>query len=122
LSNLVSNALQFAPRGTAIRLSAQVAQDGSCELRVANEGPAIPADQQARIFQRFYRVDSSRQGSALGSGLGLAIVRSIMELHRGSVSVESEAGNPTVFTLHFPPPPATATGTAQAAVSAPPAS
>jgi two-component system heavy metal sensor histidine kinase CusS len=122
LSNLVSNALQFAPRGTSILLSAQVAPDGSCELRVANDGPAIPTDQQQRIFRRFYRVDSSREGSASGSGLGLAIVRSIMELHRGTVSVESAAGRPTVFTLHFRPPPPGPAGEAQAAASVPPAS
>jgi two-component system heavy metal sensor histidine kinase CusS len=114
LSNLVSNALQYAPRGTAIRLSAQVAADGNCLVRVANDGPAIPIDQHGQIFQRFYRVDASRQGSASGSGLGLAIVRSIMELHRGSVSVESANGKPTVFTLHFPPPCATAIRIAEA--------
>jgi two-component system heavy metal sensor histidine kinase CusS len=102
LSNLVSNALQHAHRGTAIRLSAEVGADGDCTIRVSNEGPTIPAEHQPRIFDRFYRVDASRQGSATGSGLGLAIVRSIMEMHGGTVQVASAPGERTVFTLHFP--------------------
>jgi signal transduction histidine kinase len=115
LSNLVSNALQFAPHGTSIGLLARVARDGSSLLRVVNDGPSIPVDQQSRIFERFYRVDASRQGSASGSGLGLAIVRSIMELHRGRATVESTPGHPTVFTLHFPAPAKTADATAASA-------
>jgi two-component system heavy metal sensor histidine kinase CusS len=102
LSNLVSNALQHAQRGTAIRLSAEVGAGGDCTIRVSNEGPTIPAEHQPRIFDRFYRVDASRQGSATGSGLGLAIVRSIMEMHGGTVDVASAPGERTVFTLHFP--------------------
>jgi two-component system heavy metal sensor histidine kinase CusS len=102
LSNLVSNALQYAARGTAIRLSAEVHPDGGCTLQVSNEGPPIPPEHQSRIFDRFYRVDASRQGSASGSGLGLAIVRSIMEMHRGTASVDSGPGRRTSFTLHFP--------------------
>ena len=121
LSNLVSNALQFAPRGTAILLSAQVAPGGSCQVSVANQGPSIPAGQQARIFERFYRVDPSREGSASGSGLGLAIVRSIMDMHRGSVSVDSAPGRPTVFTLHFPPGPGSSETAGDGAARASPA-
>ena len=104
LSNLVSNALQHATRGTPVVLSAQVGPDGACMVHVANEGPPIAPEHQALIFERFYRVDASRRGSASGSGLGLAIVRSIMEMHRGRVSVTSGPGQPTVFTLHFPVP------------------
>jgi two-component system heavy metal sensor histidine kinase CusS len=102
LGNLVSNALQYAPQGSAIRLRAQPGADGGCTLEVANDGPPIPAEHQPRIFERFYRVDAARQGSAAGSGLGLAIVRSIMEMHGGSVTVDSGPGRPTVFALHFP--------------------
>ncbi|MDB5858384.1 MAG: Sensor protein [Ramlibacter sp.] len=102
LSNLVSNALQYAQRGTAIRLAAAEGAGGDCRIEVSNEGPPIAAEHQPRIFERFYRVDASRQGSASGSGLGLAIVRSIMELHRGTVSVASAPGRRTVFRLHFP--------------------
>ena len=80
VSNLVSNALRHARGGTCIDLVATFEADGSCTIEVANEGPAIAPEQQARIFERFYRADASRHGSASGSGLGLAIVRSIMEL------------------------------------------
>ena len=104
LSNLVSNALQHATRGTPVVLSAQAWADGTCTVHVANDGPPIAPEHQALIFERFYRVDASRRGSASGSGLGLAIVRSIMEMHRGRVSVTSAPGQPTIFTLHFRAP------------------
>jgi two-component system heavy metal sensor histidine kinase CusS len=104
LSNLVSNALRHAAPKTPVVLSANVEPDGACTLRVANEGTPIAPEHQPRIFGRFYRIDASRQGSASGSGLGLAIVRSIMDLHHGSVGVASAPGAPTVFTLHFPAP------------------
>jgi len=105
VSNLVSNALRHARGGTCIELVATVEADGSCTIEVANEGPAIGPEQQARLFERFYRADASRHGSASGSGLGLAIVRSIMELHRGQAEVRSAPGIRTVFSLHFPEPP-----------------
>jgi two-component system, OmpR family, heavy metal sensor histidine kinase CusS len=105
VSNLVSNALRHAPAGTSVELTARLADDAGCTIEVANEGPAIAPEQQARIFERFYRADTSRHGSAAGSGLGLAIVRSIMELHGGRAEVRSAPGERTVFRLHFPAPP-----------------
>jgi two-component system heavy metal sensor histidine kinase CusS len=104
LSNLVSNALRHGARETTVSISADVGPGGEVALQVANEGAGIPREHQSRIFERFYRVDESRQGSASGSGLGLAIVRSIMELHGGRASVASAPGQPTIFTLHFPAP------------------
>lgn len=104
LSNLVSNALRHATRGTAVTLCAKVESSGACTLQVANEGPPIAAEHLPLIFERFYRVDASRQGSASGSGLGLAIVKSIMDMHRGRVTVASAPGEPVVFSLHFPAP------------------
>jgi two-component system heavy metal sensor histidine kinase CusS len=70
---------------------------------VTNDGPGIPPQHLARIFDRLYRVESSRERSTDGAGLGLAIVNSIMDLHRGTVSVASPPGGLTVFTLRFPP-------------------
>ncbi len=70
-------------------------------VAVTNNGQAIPAEHLGKIFDRFYRIDAARQGSAKNMGLGLAIVKSIMELHRGRVDVESRAGA-TTFTLCFP--------------------
>jgi len=106
LSNLVSNALRYAPGGSCIELRGAASAGGNCILEVSNDGPAIAAQHKARIFERFYRADAARQDSASGSGLGLAIVRSIMELHRGTASVRSAPGQRTVFSLNFPAPPA----------------
>ena len=104
IGNLVSNALRYAPRGTSIRVATQLHDGGGVTLEVINDGPPIAPEHQARIFERAFRVDESRAGSAAGSGLGLAIVKSIMELHAGSVSVISGPGRSTVFRLWFPGP------------------
>ncbi|MEO7337656.1 MAG: heavy metal sensor histidine kinase [Caldimonas sp.] len=104
LGNLVSNALRHAPRGTEVELAAAIDSEQGCAIEVSNDGPPIPPEQQARIFERFFRGEASREGSASSSGLGLAIVSSIMALHRGTVSVRSEPGERTVFRLEFPPP------------------
>jgi two-component system OmpR family sensor kinase len=70
-------------------------------IRVSDEGPGIAAEDQGRIFDRFYRVDSSRTRGNGGTGLGLAMVRSIAEAHEGTVEVTSEPGL-TVFTVWLP--------------------
>ncbi|MBY4826052.1 two-component sensor histidine kinase, partial [Burkholderia contaminans] len=67
----------------------------------SKRGAAIPPEQVDRIFERFYRIDSSRHGAARNAGLGLAIVKSITELHRGKVEVASRDGR-TTFALYFP--------------------
>ncbi|WP_240632886.1 MULTISPECIES: ATP-binding protein [Pantoea] len=94
LANLIANALRYGDQNSTIRV---FNQDHS--LTVENHGPALSEEQQARIFDRFWRADSSRhQGS---SGLGLSIVRSIMRLHQGSCEMHSEKGV-NRFTLRFP--------------------
>jgi two-component system heavy metal sensor histidine kinase CusS len=70
-------------------------------IQVTNNGKTIPPEHLGKIFDRFYRINAARQGSAKNMGLGLAIVKSIMELHRGKVDVVSSAGA-TTFTLYFP--------------------
>jgi two-component system heavy metal sensor histidine kinase CusS len=104
VSNLVSNALRHAPAAVPIEVAARIEDDGGCTIEVSNEGPPIDPAQQRRIFERFYRADASRHGSASGSGLGLAIVRSIMDLHGGMAWVSSNPGQRTVFGLRFPLP------------------
>jgi len=106
LSNLVSNAMRYAPRGTEIVCSANIAADQTVSFAVSNLGEPIATEDQVRIFERFVRIDASRQNSASGSGLGLAIVRSIMDLHGGSVALDSAAGQATRFILKFPAPSA----------------
>ena len=95
--NLLDNAIKFAPEGGTVRVA--VEQDAR-ETRVAisNNGPAIPADQQEKIFRKFYQADESH--AARGNGIGLAIVRRVTELHGGRVAVES--GDWTTFTVILP--------------------
>ena len=101
LGNLLSNALRHAIAGSEVLLNATVDDQGCCTIAVVNRGPRIPSESIERVFERFFRVAPAREDSAAGSGLGLAIVRSIMELHQGSVDVRSD-GERTVFTLRFP--------------------
>ncbi|NTZ87519.1 heavy metal sensor histidine kinase [Burkholderia metallica] len=100
VSNLASNALEHAEAASTIELAVST-QGGYAVVEVTNRGAAIPPEQVDRIFERFYRIDSSRHGAARNAGLGLAIVKSIMELHRGKVEVASRDGR-TTFALYFP--------------------
>lgn len=100
VSNLVSNALEHAEAGSTIELAVST-RPGYAVVEVTNRGVAIPPEQIERIFERFYRIDSSRHGAARNTGLGLAIVKAIVELHRGKVDVASRDGQ-TTFALHFP--------------------
>jgi two-component system heavy metal sensor histidine kinase CusS len=70
-------------------------------VQVTNSGEDIPPEHIEKIFDRFYRVNAAREGSAKNTGLGLAIVKAIMGSHRGKVDVVSRAGR-TTFTLYFP--------------------
>ncbi|MGH2950036.1 MAG: sensor histidine kinase, partial [Solirubrobacteraceae bacterium] len=75
-------------------------------VTIADDGPGIPADARAHVFDRFYRVDRARGRDAGGSGLGLAICREIATAHGGRVWVDSQEGNGSAFTLALPEPPA----------------
>lgn len=99
LSNLVENGLHFTPSGGAIQISI-TDRGAASEVSVKDNGCGIAPEHLSRILDRFYRVDSSR--SSEGSGLGLALVKSIMQLHGGSVVVESDVGRGTMVTLTFP--------------------
>jgi two-component system heavy metal sensor histidine kinase CusS len=100
VSNLISNALDHASAGSTITL-ASFHSSGHAIVEVTNQGRPIAPEHMDRIFERFYRIDTSRHGSSKNAGLGLAIVKSIMELHRGDVDVRSSDLG-TTFTLRFP--------------------
>jgi len=101
VTNLLANARAHTPTGTAIHVATYSTKDGSC-ITVADKGPGLTAQDQMLIFERFYRVDTSRQRSSNdGSGLGLSIVDEVMKAHGGTVSVASEPGKGATFTLHF---------------------
>ncbi|CAN2167210.1 BaeS Signal transduction histidine kinase [Candidatus Nanopelagicaceae bacterium] len=101
VTNLLANARAHTPAGTTITVSTFT--DGKDSfVTVADNGPGLSAEDQARIFERFYRVDASRQrNSKDGSGLGLSIVDAVMRAHGGDVTVASELGKGAAFTLRF---------------------
>ena len=99
LSNLLDNALRFTPDGGKITIATETKPDRT-ELAVEDTGCGIPPQHLSRVCDRFYRVDSSR--SSQGTGLGLALVKSITDLHGGSVAVASEVNRGTIVTLTFP--------------------
>lgn len=101
VTNLLANARAHTPEGTQIHVATYSNEEGSF-VTVADNGPGLTVEDQEKIFERFYRVDTSRQrNSREGSGLGLSIVDEVMKAHGGSVSVASEPGNGATFTLHF---------------------
>ena len=89
LSNLLSNAIRHTRRGDGVHVSLSRHED-TVTLAVENPGPAIPAEHLHKLFDRFYRVDPSRQRNGDGTGLGLAICKSIVEAHGGTISVTSD--------------------------------
>jgi two-component system heavy metal sensor histidine kinase CusS len=99
VGNLVDNALRFTPDGGEIRIAIRALDNGS-EISVRDSGSGIAPEHLPRMFDRFYRGDASR--SSAGTGLGLALVKSIVDLHGGSVAVESNVGRGTAVTLTFP--------------------
>ncbi|MGE0014163.1 MAG: heavy metal sensor histidine kinase [Azoarcus sp.] len=100
VSNLLSNALRHASRGTKVDIDVS-ASKGEAVLRVCNAGDSIVPEQLGRIFERFHRAGPERHRHGEGAGLGLAITRSIVEAHGGRVSAVSEAGR-TVFEIVLP--------------------
>ena len=87
IANLVENAARFAPDDPAVVLAAR-RTPGHIVLEVVDQGPGIPPESLARVFERFYRTDEARSADAGGSGLGLAIARWIVELHGGTIRAE----------------------------------
>jgi len=98
LVNLVDNAVKFSDPGRVVRVEAQ-REGPQVIIRVRDQGPGIPPEHLARIFERFYRVDAGRSRKIGGSGLGLAIVKHIALAHGGRVTVASSPGKETVFSL-----------------------
>jgi signal transduction histidine kinase len=101
LGNLVSNALRYTPAGGEIALRGDVV-DGQVALRVEDSGSGIAPDDLPFIFERFYRGDRSRHDSTGESGLGLPIAKSLIEMHQGIISVASQLGQGTTFTISLP--------------------
>ncbi len=101
LTNLLSNAVAYSDPGTTVTVAAR-SQSGFAEIAVIDQGQGIPAVDQDRIFERFYRVDPARASATGGNGLGLAIVKHIATNHGGGVRVYSQLGSGSTFTLRIP--------------------
>jgi two-component system heavy metal sensor histidine kinase CusS len=99
LSNLIENALRFTPNGGTIAVTVATRNDGT-DVSVRDTGCGIEPGDLPRVFDRFYRADASR--SSHGAGLGLALVKSIVDLHGGSVEIESASGRGTTVVMTLP--------------------
>jgi two-component system, OmpR family, sensor histidine kinase SenX3 len=111
--NLVDNAIAYSPENTRVGVGLSRG-DGIVEVRVSDQGIGIPAVEQDRIFERFYRVDQARSRSTGGTGLGLSIVKHVAANHGGDVSVWSVEGQGSTFTLRLPDSSAADAGPATA--------
>lgn len=101
LINIVSNAIKYTGDGGSIRISLRDAGD-TAEVSVIDTGVGIPAEDLPRLFERFYRVEKARSSDKGGTGLGLAIAKEFALAHGGDITVKSEVGKGTIFTITLP--------------------
>jgi two-component system phosphate regulon sensor histidine kinase PhoR len=100
LTNLIDNGIKFSREHGTVAISYE--SDTRDKILVQDNGDGIPSQHLERLFERFYRVDRARSRDMGGTGLGLAIVKHLALLHRGEVTVTSELGKGTTFTIHLP--------------------
>ena len=120
ITNVLSNAFKFTPEGgrIGISISQGVANSplergtkacpplaGVCknaEIKITDTGIGIPSEKLPKIFDRFYQVDGSHTREQEGTGIGLSLTKELVELHKGTIEVESEAGKGTAVEIHLP--------------------
>jgi len=110
VANLVGNAVKFTPRGGTVRVAVAATVDGA-RIDVRDTGVGIEPAELPHIFERFFRGSRANKARGSGSGLGLAIVKSIVDMHGGTVSVESAADGGSRFTVDLPRDPRAIAGT-----------
>ena len=101
LGNLISNAVKFTPENGKVEVALAVEGDEAV-LSVADTGIGIPAADQERIFERFFRTEAATQRVIPGSGLGLTISKAIVDAHQGSITVRSDEDHGSTFTVRLP--------------------
>jgi two-component system sensor histidine kinase SenX3 len=99
--NLIDNAIRYSPEGTRVGVGVR-SRDGLVQVSVTDQGPGITPEEQERIFERFYRIDAARSRQTGGTGLGLSIVKHVVSNHGGEVTVWSQAGQGSTFTVRLP--------------------
>src|SRR5262249_38712268 len=104
VDNLVDNAIKYTPPGGRVDLRSG-SNGEQVHLEVADTGIGIEPSEQARVVERFYRVDKARSRDVPGTGLGLAIVKHLVEAHGGSVELKSWPGRGSTFRVNLPKPP-----------------
>lgn len=98
LSNLIENALRYTPKNGSVKV--ELSRHGDkIAIVVQDTGYGIPEEELSRVFERFYRVEKSREKASGGTGLGLAIASKIVELHNDTIAVESEVNKGTSFSF-----------------------
>jgi signal transduction histidine kinase/ligand-binding sensor domain-containing protein/DNA-binding response OmpR family regulator len=109
MSNLLSNAFKFTPEGGRISVTIGENNHNSIDIKVRNNGTGVVKEKLSKLFDRFYQVDDSNTREHEGTGIGLALVKELVELHQGTISVDSEPGDPdkmetswTEFIIHLP--------------------
>ncbi len=101
VANLLTNAVNYSDDRTRVGIGARLVDD-AVEIAVTDQGQGIPPAEQERIFERFYRVDAARSRATGGTGLGLAIVKHVCANHGGEVTVWSQEGRGSTFTMRLP--------------------
>jgi two-component system OmpR family sensor kinase len=103
IDNLLGNAVSHTPDEAVVTVTVPPAPDAACgEISVADDGPGMTPEQAARVFERFYRTDSSRTRASGGAGLGLAIAASLTAAHGGEITVDTEPGRGAAFRVRLP--------------------
>jgi two-component system phosphate regulon sensor histidine kinase PhoR len=100
--NLLDNAVKFNRPGGEVRIETDQIRDGKARITISDTGIGIPSEDLPRIFERFYRVDKAHSREVGGTGLGLSIVKHVIERMEGTISVESQLGKGSAFTVVLP--------------------
>lgn len=103
-SNLVENAIKYSPENTSILITSEES-DGNVVIQVADQGVGIPEDELPYVFNKFYRSKGAKSSPTKGSGLGLYLAKYFVELHSGTISVDSRPGVGSTFTVSLPTAP-----------------
>jgi signal transduction histidine kinase len=101
VTNLLFNAIKYTPENKTVRLEVK-SYDDHVQIDVADTGIGIPADELGNVFDEFFRATNAKRSEKDGTGLGLSIVKQIVERHGGEISVESQEGQGTKFTVTLP--------------------